>query len=71
MSKKSGMLLLIASLLFYGCQAGASEDSSKAVNQNQKFKIIGRKKLQPEKDSVISALENRLLMPARRGVMTV
>lgn len=67
MSKKSGMLLLIASLLFYGCQAGASEDSSKAVNQNQKFKIIGRKKLQPEKDSVISALENRLFNASPKG----
>ena len=67
MSKKSGMLLLIACLLFYGCQAGASEDSSKAVNQNQKFKIIGRKKLQPEKDSVISALENRLFNASPKG----
>ena len=67
---KNPACFLIASLLFCGCQAGASEDSSKAVNQNQKFKIIGRKRLQPESQSFL-LLKTDFLMPARRGVMTV
>ncbi|NLG18465.1 MAG: hypothetical protein GX556_14115 [Fibrobacter sp.] len=71
MNRYFSMLLVIPGLLFCGCQAGTSGNSGdqiKTLHKQEKFKIAGRKKKEPEKDSLISGFESRLFNAWPQGI---